>query len=96
VGGATIDRAPDDAQERQQRGFCVGRALSLADIFLVPQVRNALGAGVAVEIEFPAVWSVWCCCLSLDFIRETLEECGGVVQPQPGGIDPSGGVVAAL
>ena len=60
--------------------YCVGGALSLADIFLVPQVRNAIGAHLDVQHICPRVYSVWKHCISLPFIADTLEECGGLVQ----------------
>lgn len=76
------------ASENQQ--CCVGTTLTLADLFLVPQVRNALGADVAVEGVYPHVHAVWSHCIALPEIRETLEACGGVVQPrqQNGGSAP--------
>ena len=67
--------------------FCVGGALSLADIFLVPQVRNAIGAGLDVEADYPSIAAVWRHCISLPFIIETLEECGGIVQPSEPNLD---------
>lgn len=71
--------------------FCVGQMLTLADIFLVPQVRNAIGAGIVVELEFPNVARVWNHCLTLEPIISTLEECGGITQPSSsvkmGGVD---------
>eukprot|EP01050_Picozoa_sp_SAG11_P005909 SAG11_NODE_436_length_9485_cov_2.971447_1_plen_364_part_10 len=65
-------------------GFCVGGSLSLADLFLVPQVRNALGAGLDISTQFPAVQRVWRHCIGLPFIRATLEACGGIIQPSVG------------
>lgn len=63
--------------------FCVGGALSLADIFLIPQVRNAIGAGIDIEAEFPVVARVWSHCLTLETISSTLKDCGGIAQPYP-------------
>lgn len=69
--------------------FAVGDALTLADCFLVPQVRNALGCGVDVATEFPKVYQVWDRCIHVKEIREVLEESGGVVQQDPINTAPS-------
>lgn len=89
-----------EAENEGDGAFCVGGQLSLADLFLVPQVhtsassapstginrlvgssrltarwaragqvRNALGAGLAVEEDYPAVGRVWRHCIGLPFIR---------------------------
>ena len=55
--------------------------LTKADIFLVPQVRNALGCGIDVEKEFPIIYSVWENCLKIPAIHDALIECGGLLQP---------------
>eukprot|EP00937_MAST-01D_sp_MAST-1D-sp2_P001067 g1067.t1 len=60
--------------------FAAGPRLSLADLYVVPQVRNALGAGVDVAAEFPAVHGVWQRCLAQADIRGALVECGGLQQ----------------
>jgi len=38
--------------------YSVGDAVTVADVYLVPQVRNALGAGIDVATEFPRVHQV--------------------------------------
>lgn len=60
--------------------FSMGDSLTQADVFLVPQVRNALGAGLDVAKDYPTVHRVWLNCLGQSSILTTLEECGGVVQ----------------
>lgn len=68
--------------ERKVGQFSVGDSVSKADVFLVPQVRNALGCGVDVEAEFPRVYGVFSRCLDrVVAFREVLEESGGVRQP---------------
>merc|ERR1712217_812355 len=67
--------------------FAVGDALTLADVYLVPQVRNALGAGIDDEAEFPVVDRLWKTCLELPVFRDTLTEMGGLLQPPISRID---------
>lgn len=81
LDGILSEIADEEGRRVGNHEFCVGRVLSLADLFLVPQVRNAIGAGIDVELEFPNVDRVWKHCLTLEPIISTLEECGGIVQP---------------
>ena len=85
--GDTFRVAVEGGSAASEGTFCVGGALSLADIFLVPQVRNAIGAGLDVEADYPSIAAVWRHCISLPFIIETLEECGGIVQPSEPNLD---------
>ena len=61
--------------------FSVGDTLTLADCFLVPQIRNALLAEIDFPKEFPTISRVWDNLLKVPIIADTLEEFGGVVQP---------------
>lgn len=61
--------------------FAVGDTCTAADCFLVPQVRNCLGAGIDVAAEFPTVHAIWSACIALPEIRSTLEAMGGLSQP---------------
>lgn len=61
--------------------FSVGDTITLADCFLVPQIRNALLAGIDLPKEFPTLSRVWENLLKVQTITNTLEEFGGVVQP---------------
>ena len=61
--------------------FAVGDDLTLADCFLVPQVRNALLAGIDLPGEFPTLSRVWDNALAVPEVRSVLEDAGGVVQP---------------
>ena len=54
--------------------------LTLADVFLAPQVRNLLGAGIDVEREFPSTAKKWVALLSVDAVRDELEKHGGIIQ----------------
>ena len=55
--------------------------MTFADLYLVPQVRNGLGAGIDVAADYPALNGVWLRCLAVPAIYDTLMECGGMVQP---------------
>jgi len=61
--------------------FSVGDTVTLADCFLVPQIRNALLAQINLPKEFPTISRVWDNLLKVQTIADTLEEFGGVVQP---------------
>jgi len=63
--------------------FSVGDAVSLADCFLVPQVRNALLADIDMAAEFPTLWRVWENLLEVPEVAAVLADAGGVVQPWP-------------
>jgi maleylpyruvate isomerase len=61
--------------------FAVGDNITLADCFLVPQIRNALLTDIDLDREFPILWSVWENMLAVPEVMLVLEEAGGVVQP---------------
>ena len=61
--------------------FAVGDAITLADCFLVPQVRNALLAGIDLPVEFPALSRVFENAVAVPEVAEVLEAAGGIVQP---------------
>jgi maleylacetoacetate isomerase len=61
--------------------FAVGDEISHADCFLVPQIRNALLAGIDLEDEFPTMSRVWENMLAVPEVQAVLEDAGGVVQP---------------
>ena len=61
--------------------FAVGDELSLADCFLVPQIRNALLAGIDLAQEFPTMARVWENAIAEPPVRAVLDEAGGTVQP---------------
>jgi maleylacetoacetate isomerase len=61
--------------------FAVGDAVTHADCFLVPQIRNALLAGIDLGGEFPTLSRVWQNMLAVPEVAAVLEEAGGVVQP---------------
>ena len=61
--------------------FSVGNNLSLADCFLVPQIRNALLAGIDLVQEFPTISKVFENLLKVPNISKVLEKSGGVIQP---------------
>ncbi len=61
--------------------FAVGDELSLADCFLVPQIRNALLAGIDLAAEFPTMARVWENAIAVRQVKEVLDEAGGIVQP---------------
>ena len=61
--------------------FAVGDEITLADCFLVPQVRNALLAGIDLPGEFPTISRTWDNMLAQLEVIRVLEAAGGVVQP---------------
>lgn len=61
--------------------FSVGDDISYADCFLVPQVRNALLAGIDLAGEFPILHRVWENMLGVAEVQAVLKDAGGVVQP---------------
>ncbi|MGI9423192.1 MAG: glutathione S-transferase family protein [Hyphomicrobiaceae bacterium] len=61
--------------------FAVGDHISIADCFLVPQVRNALLAGINLPAEFPNLSRVWDNMLAQPQVRRVLQNAGGTVQP---------------
>jgi len=61
--------------------FAVGDQITLADCFLVPQVRNALLTDIDLAAEFPTLWSVWEAMIGTPEVLQVLEEAGGIVQP---------------
>lgn len=60
--------------------FAVGDSITVADCFLVPQIRNALLAEIDLEGEFPLLARVWRNMLAVPQVSQVLEEAGGVVQ----------------
>ena len=61
--------------------FAVGDEFTLADCFLVPQVRNALLAGIDLAAEFPVLSRIWANAIVVPDVAAVLEEAGGIVQP---------------
>jgi glutathione S-transferase len=61
--------------------FAVADAISHADCFLLPQIRNALLAGIDLHSEFPTIARVWDNLLAVPTVRRVLEDAGGIVQP---------------
>ena len=61
--------------------FAVGDDISLADCFLVPQIRNALLAEIDLPAEFPILNRVWNNMLAVPEVQAVLQQAGGVVQP---------------
>ncbi len=53
--------------------FCVGDAVSFADICLVPQIYNAKRFAVELSV-FPTVMRVYEACMQLDIFTETAPE----------------------
>jgi maleylacetoacetate isomerase len=61
--------------------FTVGDSVTLADCFLVPQIRNALLAEIDLPSEFPILSTVWNNLLDVPEVRAVLDDAGGIVQP---------------
>ncbi len=67
--------------ERSAGRFAVGERITPADCFLVPQVRNALLAGIDLAAEFPRLARVFENALAVPEVRAVVDAAGGVVQP---------------
>ena len=61
--------------------FAVGDSVTLADCFLVPQIRNALLAEIDLPSEFPILSTVWNNLLDVPEVQAVLDDAGGIVQP---------------
>ena len=61
--------------------FTVGDSVTLADCFMVPQIRNALLAEIDLPFEFSILSSVWNNLLDVPEIRAVLDDAGGIIQP---------------
>ena len=61
--------------------FAVGDEISVADCFLVPQVRNARLAGIDLPGEFPALARIFENAVAVPEVAAVLEAAGGIVQP---------------
>lgn len=61
--------------------YAIGDDVSLADCFLVPQIRNALLAGIDLAAEFPTMSRCFDNVLALPEFKAVVEDAGGVVQP---------------
>ncbi len=72
--------------ERCAGSCAVGDGATLADCFLVPQVRNALMAGIDLPAEFPILSRVFDHVTDIPEIAQVLDDAGGKVQP--GFFDP--------
>lgn len=73
--------AMDGIMEECAGKFAVGDEISLADCFLVPQIRNALLAGIDLDSEFPTMARCWNNMLAERKVMNVIEAAGGVVQP---------------
>jgi len=61
--------------------FAVGDSVTLADCFLVPQIRNALLAEIDLPSEFPILSTIWNNLLDVPEVRAVLDDAGGIIQP---------------
>ncbi len=61
--------------------FAVGDAPTVAECFLVPQIRNALLGGIDLPGEFPVLARVWENAIAEPEIAAVLAAAGGAVQP---------------
>ena len=61
--------------------YTIGDNITYADCFLVPQIRNALLAGIVLKDEFPILARVWENLLHVPEVMAVLEDAGGIVQP---------------
>lgn len=61
--------------------YSVGDTITLADCFLVPQIRNALLAGIDLAAEFPVMARVFNALLEEPSVKPVVDDAGGAVQP---------------
>lgn len=61
--------------------FSVGETITTADCFMIPQIRNALLAGIGLREEFPTMNRIWENLINVDDVRAVLDQAGGIVQP---------------
>ena len=73
--------AVETIMEETAGKFSVGNKISLADCFLVPQIRNALLAGIDLDKEFPTISKVFNNLLEVPNIFKVVDDAGGAVQP---------------
>ena len=73
--------AVETIMEETAGKFSVGNKISLADCFLVPQIRNALLAGIDLDKEFPTISKVFNNLLEEPNISKVVDDAGGAVQP---------------
>ena len=73
--------AVETIMEETAGKFSVGNKISLADCFLVPQIRNALLAGIDLDEEFPTISKVFNNLLEVPNISKVVDDAGGAVQP---------------
>ena len=61
--------------------FAVGDEISLADCFLVPQIRNALLAEINLATDFPNLARIWNNTLAVPEVDGVIQAAGGKIQP---------------
>jgi maleylacetoacetate isomerase len=61
--------------------FMVGDQVTLADCFLLPQIRNALLSGIDLTAEYPVMARVFRNLLEEPRIKPVVDAAGGAVQP---------------
>jgi maleylacetoacetate isomerase len=61
--------------------FAVGDQVTLADCFLVPQIRNALLASIDLAAEFPIMARVFANLLEEPRVKSVVDAASGAVQP---------------
>lgn len=59
----------------------VGDALTLADCFIVPQIRNSLLGGIDLPNEFPVMNEVFKNLLKTTCVAKVVNDAGGTIQP---------------
>ena len=61
--------------------YSVGNEVTLADCFVVPQIRNALLGGINLIEEFPLISKVFNNLLNTPSVAQVVNDAGGTVQP---------------
>ena len=61
--------------------YSVGDDVTLADCFIVPQIRNALLGGIDLPNEFPLINGVFKNLIKTSCIAKVVNDAGGTIQP---------------
>ena len=61
--------------------YSVGDDVTLADCFIVPQIRNALLGGIDLPNEFPVINGVFKNLIKTSCIAKVVNDAGGTIQP---------------
>ena len=73
--------APEGIMSQTAGKYSVGNEVTLADCFIVPQIRNALLGGINLPEEFPLISKIFNNLLETPSVSEGVNDAGGALQP---------------